>query len=337
MSEEGHVSTVLKLVINFTTDPPLCKGLICTFAALALAACGPTLPDSEGTGSVADLRPGAPDTGADTFDPPPGEVDIATWNVRRYFDTRCDTGRCQRDDYEYLPSPEEFSARGEAIAEAITDLDVDIVLLQEVESQDCIDEISRHLGEEFTIAQIGEIGSPASVDVAVVARGELGDVRRHRHHAIERPDGSITSFAREFLEVELRVNHRTVIVFSAHFKSKSGDDAGRREGEAIAARRIALASAEANPGALVVVGGDLNDTPGSRPMDALLDAGDLTRVAEELGEDDWTYQWNETHSALDHLLLVVGSGGYVEGSAQVLRDGRGWRASDHAALRATFE
>ena len=212
----------------------------------------------------------------------------------------------------------------------------DVVLLQEVESQACLDEIARHLQDLYSVAELGEIGFAASVDVAVLSRGTLRDVRRHRDVPIERPDGSQTSFARELLEVEVRLDGRDVIVLAAHFKSKSGDDPGRRQAEAAAARAITVETAALHPDALVVLGGDLNDTPGSAPLDELLAGGDLLRVAEELGEDDWTYQWNETRSAIDHLLLVIGSGQYVAGSAEVMHDGRGWRGSDHACLRATF-
>lgn len=268
-----------------------------------------------------------------------GPLTVATWNVERYFDLRCDTGRCSPWDYEELPSPEGFATRGQELALAIEAMGADIVLLQEVESDPCLEEIQRNLTQPYPIAWLGETGGAASVDVAVLARGRRLEVRGHRHQAIPRAEGGSTTFARELLELHLELEGRHIIVFSAHFKSKSNDDPGRRLAEATAAHQIVRQTQEEHPEALVILGGDLNDTPGSAPLDALESDGALLRVASELSPEDWTYRWQNSGQAIDHLFLArEGGGAYLPGSAQVWRGtgGTGYAGSDHGALSASF-
>ena len=134
------------------------------------------------------------------------------------------------------------------------------------------------------------------------------------------------------------VNGQRVIVFNAHFKAKTRDDPARRLAEASAARAIALRVADENPDALIVLGGDLNDTPGSQPINALEGDGRMTRVAAELGDGAATYTYQGQPQAIDHLYLVeTPSGRYVRGTARVVRSNqRGLAGSDHAGLVATF-
>jgi len=131
-----------------------------------------------------------------------------------------------------------------------------------------------------------------------------------------------------------------VVVFGAHFRSKSPpDDSGRRLAEAQVSRRIVTDVATALPAALVVMGGDLNDSPGSPPLDALTLDGGLLRVAADLPvADQATYVFNGRGEAIDHILqAVTPAGASVPGSARVWKDTRGFSGSDHFALTADFE
>lgn len=323
------------------------------FAAMIGAACGDTDDPASSsdastsdTGSEADATAedtGASDTSAadaalDVPVEPVPEVVIATFNVSRFFDTECDSGRCDSGDFESRLSNAQFNYKVSLIVEALDRIDADIVVLQEIEKEACLTALNEALDPAFDIAVLGEIGGNATLDVAVLARGELIEVRGHRDTPIPRPTGGQTTFSRELLEVELELEGQRVIVFAAHFKSKNNDDASRRLAEAMAAREIIAERAASSPDALVVLGGDLNDTPGSPPIDALEDGGALRRVAEELGDEAWTIRFFDERQAIDHLYLAVdASGSYVGGSAEVIRDSSGRLAqSDHAALRATF-
>lgn len=308
----------------------------------ALPACQ-WIPDENSDSASEGSSAGSTGSGSTTLPdlPPPGPEDIvvATFNVHLFFDTKCDSGDCGGSAFEQTYSDAAFAGRADTIAAAIAGLQADIVLLQEVEKDACLAALASRL-PEYTTAYLGEKGLPASIDTAILARFPLLEIRSHGSVPIPLPNGGETYFARDFLEAHFDRDGRRVIAFVAHFKSKADDDPERRLAEAGAARQIVDAAVAAHPDALVLMGGDLNDIPGSPPLLALEGAGGLERVAADLGEDDWTYVWSGELRALDHLYVSMqaNGGSYVANTARVFRgqDNVGWGDSDHAALRATF-
>jgi predicted extracellular nuclease len=297
-------------------------------------ACGE--PTENPDGGVADG--GAdPDAGVT-----PVQVRVATYNVHLFFDTVCASGNCTSTSFEQASTQQAFDARAAELAAAITRLEADVVLLEEVETQACLDALTQRLAGVMPYGALGEIGTAGSVDVAIVSRTPLFGVVGHRNLTrLERPDGSRTNFSREFLEAHTRVsNGSEVVAFAAHFRSKSSpDDPGRRLAEAQVARQVVQGVAATLPDALVVMGGDLNDTPGSPPIDALTLDGGLLRAAADLPvADQYTYIYNGQGEAIDHLFLAETRGArLLPRSAKVWKDGRGFAGSDHAALSANFE
>lgn len=311
-----------------------------TLACIALVAlassCGTFRPSGPASGDDASSE----SSGAALPPPDPSDLAIATFNVRRFFDTACDSGQCGADDYEEVPTQNQFDYKADTIAEAIAGLQADVVILAEVETQACLDALAERFGDSYPTAVLGEAGFAASVDVAILSRFPAVEVRRHADVPLQRPSGGQTWFSREFLEVHLDADGHQVIVFAAHFKAKVDDDPERRLAEATRARQIVDAVAAENPDALIVLGGDLNDTPGSPPLLALLADNGMKRVAEELVPDDWTYSYQGVHQAIDHLLLSTASTGgqHLPGTTLVFRgEGNdGYGGSDHSALRASF-
>lgn len=296
-------------------------------------------------GGCAEPPPGGTDDAAlsdagDTSSEYP-TVTVATFNVRRFFDTECDSNRCGSNDWEEAPSEEGYNERIDKISEAIVSLDADIVLLQEIEKEAILADLAGALDGEYPVQVFGETGNVASVDVGILARGSLVDSKGYRDRDLQRPDGSHTRFAREFLRADLDIDGEEVIVFTAHFVSKASDDPERRLAEAREARQIIDEVSAQNNDALVILGGDLNDTPDSEPMAALTGDGGLFRAGAELTLDDtFTYVYRWEPEAIDHLLMANTAGGaYVDGSAHSVHDREpaGLAGSDHGALVATFE
>lgn len=266
-------------------------------------------------------------------------VRVATYNVHLFFDPTCDSGSCDGSSFESTPSQAEFEQRAARLASTLERLDADVVALQEIENQTCFDAIVAALearGLHYPVAVFGETGAPASVDVAILARGELLSVQGHRATPLPLPSGETTTFARELLEVRLAYGGLTLDVFAAHFRSKNNDDPARRLAEANAAGQILDAAAKARPTELVILGGDLNDVPGSEALVALEQPGTLVRLAADRPPlEQATYFYQGVRQAIDHLYGAAATpAAYVAKSAVALHDaGGGFGESDHGALR----
>ncbi len=277
---------------------------------------------------------------ADAFIPPPIEVKIATFNVKQFFDTTCDSGRCTAQSFEILPTDSEFEAKSRQLVQGIASLNADVILLQEIETDECLMALKNLLGDTYQTSFLGETNASASLDVGIISTLPLVQTVSYQDEAIPLvgQQGN-TYFTREFLEVHLDLDGALLIVFNAHFRSKyPPDDPAQRLAEASAANEIVTATSQANPDALVVFGGDLNDVPGSAPINALENGGSLFRVAGELGADAATYIYRGEGQAIDHLYFAsTGSGRFVPGTARVVRNStRGLAGSDHSALVGVF-
>ena len=269
-------------------------------------------------------------------------VVIGTYNTHLFFDKMCDSGYCSSSDFESVPSDSEYNAKVRELAESVEEIDADIILLQEVEKESCLKDLFEKSGA-YEYYFLGEQESKASVDTAVMTKGKI----TYRHlHPEEIPcsecEGGKTTFSRAFLEIHVELGCRQIIVFSAHFKSKADDDAPRRHAEAAAAAKILKKRAAEYPDALIVMGGDLNDEPGSDTLKPFESDSAFLRVADELSsKDQATYSYRGDAIAIDHIFWVkTDAGAYKKGSAEVVKDAPSYYSlgsSDHAALKATFE
>lgn len=350
----------------------VCLALICIFLCQLGACTGPLDPTADAdfptapdAGSVDSGPHPAPDaTAADTNAPPelgldcgaengessePGPtIRVATFNLQRLFDTDCDSGRCEPGQWEAVPSPADYRARIDGIAEATAAFEADILLFQEIEEKGVLEDLAAALeaeGRAYPVLAFGETGAAASVDVGILARGQLqGEPLRYRDsRRLRRPNGSPTAFSREFLGVRLRIDGQDVVAFNSHFKSKVNDDPGRRLAEAREARQILTEIADERPEALVVFGGDLNDIPGSAPMEELTENDAVRRAgANQPVDQTWSYCFREQILRIDHILWAPTCGGrYLPGTTKawgkrICPARQQLAGSDHAAVTADF-
>ena len=187
----------------------------------------------------------------DAFLEPPIEIKIATFNVKQFFDTTCDSGRCSAQSYEMLPTESEFEAKSRLLVLGIASLEADVNLLQEVETEACLIALKDLLGPEYQTAFLGETNASASLDVGIISRLPLIQTVSYQDEAIPLvgQQGN-TYFTREFLEVHLDVQGALLIVFNAHFRSKYPPaDPALRLAEASAASDIVIAASQAHPDA----------------------------------------------------------------------------------------
>ena len=269
-------------------------------------------------------------------------VVIGTYNTHLFFDKICDSGYCSSSDFESMLSDSEYNDKVADLADSVKKIGADIILLQEVEKDSCLKDLFDKTGayDEFFL---GEKGTLSSVDTGVMTKGEITYKNKHPEQIdCAECDGGKTTFSRAFLETHIKLGCRKIIVFSAHFKSKADDDAPRRLAEAAAAAKILKNTAEKYPDALIVMGGDLNDQPGSDTLEFFENEPAFLRVASELStKDQATYSYRGDAIAIDHIFWVKSSlGSYKTGSAEVVKDAPSLYylgSSDHAALKATFE
>jgi endonuclease/exonuclease/phosphatase family metal-dependent hydrolase len=267
-----------------------------------------------------------------------GLVIVATWNVRNFFDDVCDSGRCGPDDYEPALSAPQFAFKTRMVSEGVDALQADVVLLQEVENERAMNALLAAQNGRWPVAVLGETGFAASVDVLVLSRGELLEVRTHRDRPLPQPSGRDTRFAREFLEVHVEIEGQRVIVFNAHFRSKNADDPERRWAEASLAAEILRERRQEFRDALIVLGGDLNDEPGSPTLQNIERSGHYEGIWRELPATDGSYFFGGAPRMIDHLYHCVDCGGrYLEGSATLLGErGQAFQTSDHRPVRAVY-
>jgi uncharacterized protein len=262
--------------------------------------------------------------------------------VRRFFDDKCDSAQCTAGGFEEQPTKQQFDDRVTQLATGLARLEADVITLAEVETQGCLDALQAKLKEngfEYPVAKLAETGNAGSVDVGLLSRGKFDSMKGYKQERLTKPDGTTTTFTRELPEMHLTIAAHSVIVFAAHFRSKAEDDPGRRIAEAKKTQEVMVAAGAANTGALVLLGGDLNDVPGSEAINAMELNGALVRVAKELPTaEQGTYKFSGQNQAIDHIFTTAArAGNYVAKSVTILRDGAsGFAGSDHATIYADF-
>lgn len=278
---------------------------------------------------------------SDAAPPPAGAVRVATYNVRNFFDTVCDTGQCGSNDYEQQLSASSYEVKASMVANAIRRIGSDVVLLQEIEKDACLQTLAGKLNNAYPNKHLGEINFNGSVDVAILSKDPIVEIRTHRQNKFKLADNRTVSFAREFLEVDLDRKGTVYTVFVAHFKAKADDDPALRLGEAKEGRRILQERVAASPGRLILLGGDLNDDPGSPPINAL--TADNAFILAERRDLSGAAAYTEFSAgkgfAIDHLVLPgADAERHVKGSTRIVQDAanKGLGGSDHVGLVADF-
>jgi endonuclease/exonuclease/phosphatase family metal-dependent hydrolase len=229
-------------------------------------------------------------------------------------------------------------------ARAIQAVDADVLALQEVESLPVLDRFCRQylasMGYAHRILVDGN--DPRQIDVAVLSRLPLANLRTHRH---ERDADGQLLFSRDLLEVDVDVRGKPLTLYLSHLKSMLGgrDETHARRAEQ-AARIAAVLDAAEKPrgykGNFIVLG-DFNDYPDEESaLTPLLGHQELVNVVERLPKAErWTHYYargkkGEKTNQLDYLLLGRALDTRAKKPApQILRQGLPWRAAAYEGER----
>jgi endonuclease/exonuclease/phosphatase family metal-dependent hydrolase len=188
----------------------------------------------------------------------------------------------------------------------IKELNADIVCIVEVEDRQLLGHFNRQVltGKRFTNHMVVDGNDDRGIDVGILSRKPLKSIRTHVNDRDD--DGPI--FSRDCAEYEIRLDDgRSLWVLCNHFKSKGFgtpqvNDA-RRARQAFRVAGILAEQFDLRKD-LVVIAGDLNDTPASAPLSALLSMADLHNVVDTLPADGrFTHVFRNDRNQIDYLLV----------------------------------
>ncbi len=257
-------------------------------------------------------------------------VRVATWNVENLFDRFDDP---YRDDQRTKPAYASDARLGR-LAAILTELDADVVCLQEVENRPLLEAFNReHLGPLGYEVVLFEGNDGRGIDVAVLSRLPVGAVTSYRHLRFEDAEGKPQHFRRDLLRVRIG-GPLDADVYVVHLKSQHGGDPAdvARASEARAAAGVIAAEMARDPGYRALIAGDFNDTPDSPTLKELLDVGLVDACA---GTEAVSYNRDPYRSRIDFLLLTPALSAGLLG-AEIREDEAVLAASDHNPVSARF-
>lgn len=226
-------------------------------------------------------------------------------------------------------------------AQAIREVNADVIALQEVESLPVLDRFNlRYLGGlRYKHRIVIDSHDPRGIDVALLSRYPLTSIRSYRHERNAANTASL--FSRDCLEVHIDIDGKELTLFVNHFKSMVGGRDATRVKRVEQAQRVAEVISEqwhetGYEGNYIVLG-DLNDYPShDTSLHVLLAHEGLVNVIDRLSKDEqWTHFYaggNEYHQ-LDYLLLSSSLANHNPSSPQVMRMGLPYRAERYSGQR----
>lgn len=189
-------------------------------------------------------------------------------------------------------------------------VDADIQCLVEVESADTLKRFNTDiLASRFPDRIVIDGNDPRGIDIALGARKPIQIVSAKTNIFARDKIGTI--FSRDCLEVELAIGKgKTLHVLVNHFKAKDRtpekSDAKRKR-QAAEVSRILSKRYDLKKD-WVIVAGDLNDEPKSKPLAPLMKTPDLRNVLDIVDhpqDDRWTYYYgaDSQYNTIDYLFV----------------------------------
>lgn len=245
----------------------------------------------------------------------PASISVMTWNTQTFFDAD-ETGT----EFEEFTgskskwSAERYGVRLDRLCETILaagriadegpDRGADIVVLEEIENTRVIEDLCNRLPQRNRYLHVAFVPPEAggAFASAVLSRYPIRSVTAHSASS-----GSIS--LRPLLEVAVDAEGRSVSVFAAHWKSKSGDGDTARircAQERVLASRIDFLE-EADPSVLYVACGDFNQALGAFDI---LGKGDsespwpdwIARCSSgQVSGPEGSYRFNGAWEVIDHF------------------------------------
>lgn len=193
---------------------------------------------------------------------------IVNWNVQTFFDGNNDGIEYSNFIKSKKWGTEAYKARLKKLCSAINALDGDLVILEEIENEGIVYDISNFLaGNSWNPRKVYHYACFAkkknsSIGCAVLSRAELSGMKVHSLDIKSEASGAPSM--RPIIEVDLlsgNKGNKKLKIFVNHWKSKADGEAEseiwRRWQEGLLADKISYAQKE-NPDAAIICAGDFN-------------------------------------------------------------------------------
>ena len=250
-----------------------------------------------------------------------GPIKLAFWNVENLFDLEDDP---RTRDNEYLiggkknVTRESYSLKLENLSEVIDQISPDILGLCEVENRFMLEELNQATKRDYTIIHY-ESPDRRGIDVGLMYNQQRLKIVESGPITVSLPTGNPT---RDILYFHCRKDGVSLHVYVNHWPSKYGGvnkTIPLRAAAADALHSHVAAILRVDPGAEIVVMGDLNDEPDDASVTKHLGAN---LNLEMIGQDGYilwnvmgpwhknpngsTYMYAGKHMVYDHLIVSQG-------------------------------
>ncbi|MEM6405239.1 MAG: endonuclease/exonuclease/phosphatase family protein [Pseudomonadota bacterium] len=261
----------------------------------------------------------------------------ARYNFRRGFDPV--------DSHQFSTNNLAFTIQDatakQVTAQAIREVDADVIALQEVDNLKVLDRFaSKYLGSmKYKHKILIDAYDPRYIDVALASRYPIKHIRTYR--ADRNAKNTAFLFSRDCLEVDIEVGNKMLTVYVNHFKSMTGgrdNTYDRRKEQAdrvadIVTNRWGHARYDGN----YAVVGDFNDYPeGKSSIQSLLTHPGLVDISQRQQEKDrWTHFWagGNEYNQIDFLLLSPALAENKSVIPEMMRKGLPYRAKQYDGAR----
>lgn len=256
------------------------------------------------------------------------KISMATWNLENFFDTN--------DDYykDEVLSERQYGDKLNRLGSVIKGINADIVGVQEIETQGCLEDLAERSGYPYIVFYPGN-DKIRGINVGVMSKIPI---RNYVSHAKDRfgSNGSRGAFSRDCLEVHFKHTSNFTLLVN-HLKSKLGGEESDAKRFQQAQRVVEIA--EGLQSLPVAICGDLNDEPDSKALKPLTTCPFLTDVLGHLPRERRLSFFSKRYkSALDYIFVNNRlKPAIVPGSARVYNTQEAGAASDHRPVRVDFD
>ncbi len=300
---------------------PLCIALGSVALLAGIASTSISVAQATAVTSASAPRLGLPEA------PPKanGAVRLATYNILNLFDEHDNPALSDRFD-DMHSSREGLRAKPDAqlraVADAIRELDADVIGLQEIESFDALEafnaEYLSDLGYEFIVSI--DVGQERGIEQAVLSRFPirearvwpnmpLGGVHPEKYGSGENwYAGEPIAYRRSPLYVRVEIPSTgeeanfDLELFVIHQKS-GGPAAYWREAESRGLVKLIEQRLQENPNANIAVLGDFNATPDALSVQTYIDQAGLTLTMDSHGPGAAKSPTHESDRAIDFIFV----------------------------------